>query len=121
MTRHAVRVRRIYDEPTAEDGIRILVDRVWPRGIRKDAAAIDEWVKDVAPSTELRKWYGHVPEKFPQFEQRYREELATSSPRAALDHLRALVTESTVTLLTATKDTEHSQAAVLATLLRESH
>jgi uncharacterized protein YeaO (DUF488 family) len=119
MTRHTVQIRRIYDQPAAEDGIRVLVDRVWPRGIRKEAAALDEWAKDVAPSTELRKWYGHVPAKFPQFEARYRVELATSSPRAALDHLRALAKESTVTLLTATKDVEHSQAAVLAGLLRE--
>ena len=120
MSRHTVRVRRIYDQPAAEDGIRVLVDRVWPRGISKDAAAIDEWVKDVAPSTELRKWYGHVPEKFAQFEARYRDELAQPSERAALDHLRALAEESTVTLVTATKDVEHSQAAVLAGLLRES-
>ncbi|MET9315763.1 DUF488 domain-containing protein [Kribbella sp. NPDC003505] len=118
---HPVRVRRIYDEPGSDDGLRILVDRVWPRGVRKETAAIDEWVKDVAPSTELRQWYGHVPEKFSQFEARYREELATSGPRAALDHLRALATKSTVTLLTATKDTEHSQAAVLATLLQKTH
>jgi uncharacterized protein YeaO (DUF488 family) len=119
MTRHTVRVRRIYEQAEEADGIRILVDRVWPRGVRKDAAAIDEWVKDVAPSTELRKWYGHEPEKFPRFEERYRAELATPAPRAALDHLRALAAESTVTLLTATKDTEHSQAAVLAELLQD--
>jgi uncharacterized protein YeaO (DUF488 family) len=121
MTRHAVQVRRIYDQPTTEDGIRVLVDRVWPRGIRKEAAAIDEWVKDVAPSTELRKWYGHVPERFVQFEARYRDELGQSTSRTALDHLRALAKKSPVTLLTATKDVEHSQAAVLAGLLRQRH
>jgi uncharacterized protein YeaO (DUF488 family) len=119
MTRRAVRVRRIYDEPAAEDGIRILVDRVWPRGIRKEAAAIDEWAKDVAPSTELRKWYGHVPEKFAQFEARYRDELATQTARTALDHLHTLAERDTITLLTATKDVDHSQATVLARLLRE--
>jgi uncharacterized protein YeaO (DUF488 family) len=118
MTAHDVRVRRVYDEAAADDGIRVLVDRVWPRGLRKDSGVLDEWLKDVAPSTELRKWYGHVPEKFAQFEARYRDELATSSARAALDHLRALADESTLTLLTATKDVEHSQAAVLAGLLR---
>ena len=121
MTAHDVRVLRVYEQATADDGVRVLVDRVWPRGLRKDAVVLDEWLKDVAPSTELRKWYGHVAERFPQFEARYREELATSSGRAALDYLRALANESTVTLLTATKDVEHSQAAVLAGLLRESH
>ena len=121
MTAGGVRVRRVYDQAAIDDGIRILVDRIWPRGMRKDAAAIDVWAKDVAPSTELRKWYGHVPEKFSQFEARYREELTTSAPRAALDHPRALAAKSTVTLLTATKDTEHSQAAVLAALLQKTH
>jgi uncharacterized protein YeaO (DUF488 family) len=120
MTRRIVRVRRIYEQPASDDGIRVLVDRVWPRGVRKETAAIDEWVKDVAPSTELRKWYGHVPEKFAQFEARYRDELATATARAALDHLHTLAKGDVVTLLTATKDVDHSQAAVLAGLLRES-
>jgi uncharacterized protein YeaO (DUF488 family) len=119
MTRHTVRVRRIYEAPAAEDGIRVLVDRVWPRGVRKEAAAIDEWAKDVAPSTELRKWYGHVPERFTQFEARYRDELAKPTAWTALDHLRALAKADTLTLVTATKDVDHSQAAVLAHLLRE--
>jgi uncharacterized protein YeaO (DUF488 family) len=114
-------VRRIYDQPAPEDGVRVLVDRVWPRGIRKEAAAIDEWLKDVAPSTELRKWYDHVPERFAQFEVRYRDELEQPTARAALDHLRELAAKSTVTLLTATKDVDHSQAFVLAGLLREPH
>ncbi|MFI6833830.1 DUF488 domain-containing protein [Kribbella sp. NPDC050241] len=121
MTRHTVRVRRIYDQPAADDGIRVLVDRVWPRGIRKKAAAIDEWAKDVAPSTELRKWYGHVPERFEQFEARYRDELATQAGRTALDHLRALAKHDALTLVTATKDVDHSQAAVLTRLLNEPH
>ena len=120
MTRHTVRVRRIYDQPSADDGIRVLVDRIWPRGIRKDAAAIDEWLKDVAPSTELRTWYGHVPEKFAQFEARYRDELAQSAARTALDHLRTLAKRDALTLVTATKDVDHSQATVLARLLQES-
>jgi uncharacterized protein YeaO (DUF488 family) len=119
MKRRAIRVRRIYDEPAAEDGIRVLVDRVWPRGIRKEAAAIDEWAKDVAPSTELRKWYGHVPEKFAQFEARYRNELEAPTARTALHHLSTLAERDTVTLLTATRDADHSQAAVLARLLQE--
>jgi uncharacterized protein YeaO (DUF488 family) len=120
VTRRTVRVRRIYDEPSADDGVRVLVDRVWPRGVRKDAAAIDEWNKDVAPSTDLRKWYGHTPERFTEFETRYREELSEPTVETALDHLRTLAERGTLTLLTATKDVEHSQAAVLAELLAES-
>jgi len=120
MTAGGVRVRRVYDQAAIDDGIRILVDRIWPRGMRKEAAAIDVWAKDVAPSTELRKWYGHVPEKFGQFEARYREELATPPKREALDELRTLARGSTLTLVTATRDVDHSQAAVLAELLRES-
>ncbi|MEU4602606.1 DUF488 family protein [Kribbella sp. NPDC023972] len=119
MTRHTIRVRRIYDDASADDGIRVLVDRVWPRGIRKEVAAIDEWAKDVAPSTELRKWYGHAPEKFAQFEARYRDELATQAGRNALDRLRTLAKRDALTLVTATRDVDHSQAAVLARLLRE--
>jgi uncharacterized protein YeaO (DUF488 family) len=119
MTRRDVRVRRVYDQAATGDGIRVLVDRVWPRGLRKDAAALDEWAKDVAPSTELRKWYGHVPEKFAEFEARYHDELATPTALAALDHLRTLAEGDVLTLLTATRDLDHSQAAVLARLLRE--
>jgi uncharacterized protein YeaO (DUF488 family) len=119
VTSRDVRVRRVYDQVESDDGIRILVDRIWPRGLRKDAAALDEWAKEVAPSTELRKWYGHVPERFAEFEARYRDELATPPAQAALDHLRALAQDATLTLLTATRDVHHSQAAVLADLLRE--
>jgi uncharacterized protein YeaO (DUF488 family) len=120
VTAGGVRVRRIYDQAATGDGIRILVDRIWPRGVRKDAAAINVWAKDIAPSTELRKWYGHAPEKFGQFKARYREELATPPKQEALDELRTLARDSTLTLVTATRDVDHSQAAVLAELLRES-
>ncbi len=119
MTRHDIRVARVYDSAAIGDGTRVLVDRVWPRGMRKETAALDEWVKDVAPSTELRKWYGHVPEKFAQFDARYREELATPTAQTALDHLRTLAQDDVLTLLTATRDVDHSQAAVLAAVLRE--
>ena len=116
-----VRVRRVYDEPSAADGARVLVDRVWPRGLRKDALHLDGWIKDVAPSTELRKWYGHDPARFDEFRQRYLGELAGASQRAALGRLRALASSGKpLTLLTATRDAEHSQAAVLARLLRAS-
>jgi uncharacterized protein YeaO (DUF488 family) len=116
-----VRVRRVYEEPSAADGARILVDRIWPRGLRKDVIRLDDWAKDVAPSAELRTWYGHDPAKFAEFRQRYLGELAGSPQRAALGRLRALAAAGRpLTLLTATRDVEHSQAAVLAQLLRQA-
>jgi uncharacterized protein YeaO (DUF488 family) len=115
-----IRVRRVYDDPQPEDGTRVLVDRIWPRGLRKDAAHLDEWAKDVAPSSELRTWYGHDPAKFGEFRDRYTAELAQGGPQAALGRLRALAAEGPVTLLTATKDIGISQAAVLAQLLQHS-
>jgi uncharacterized protein YeaO (DUF488 family) len=116
-----VRVGRVYDHPESQDGTRVLVDRIWPRGLRKDAARFDEWAKDVAPSSELRTWYGHDPVKFGEFCRRYTAELAQGAPRNALDHLAALAAAGPVTLLTATRDVGHSQAAVLAQLLRQQH
>jgi uncharacterized protein YeaO (DUF488 family) len=116
-----IRVRRVYDQPEAADGARVLVDRIWPRGLRKDAVRLDDWAKDVSPSSELRTWYGHDPAKFDEFRQRYLGELSGSSQRAALGRLRTLAaTGRPLTLLTATKDVDHSQAAVLARLLRQS-
>jgi uncharacterized protein YeaO (DUF488 family) len=85
-----VRFRRVYDEPSDADGARVLVDRIWPRGLRKDALRLDDWAKDVAPSTELRTWYGHDPARFGEFRQRYLGELAGAPQRAALGRLRAL-------------------------------
>jgi uncharacterized protein YeaO (DUF488 family) len=111
------RVKRIYDDPTPDDGLRILVDRVWPRGISKERAHIDEWLRAVAPSTQLRTWYAHDVERFDEFVRRYKVELEGPEQAEALAHLKALVKTSTVTLLTATKDVGLSQAAVLASLL----
>jgi uncharacterized protein YeaO (DUF488 family) len=113
-----VHVRRVYDEASPEDGTRVLVDRMWPRGLAKDVARLDDWAKHVAPSTELRRWYGHDPERFPEFRRRYRAELDQSPRREALGRLRALADRAPLTLLTATRDVEHSHAAVLADLLR---
>jgi len=107
----------VYEEPGTADGTRVLVDRLWPRGLAKEAARIDEWCKDVAPSTDLRRWYGHDPERFAEFTRRYRAELHEPEPAAALAHLRELAGDGPLTLLTATKDAAHSQAAVLADLL----
>jgi uncharacterized protein YeaO (DUF488 family) len=112
-----VRVRRAYDAPAAGDGTRVLVDRVWPRGMTKEALGADEWCKQVAPSTELRRWYAHDPARFAEFTRRYHAELAQPEQAAALAHLRELSTRGPLTLLTATREAERSQAAVLATLL----
>lgn len=112
-----IRVTRVYDDPSPDDGRRILVDRVWPRGFRKDDPRVGTWFKDVAPSNELRKWYNHQPERFDEFAKRYRKELQGSD---ALDELRKLAKQGVVTLVTATRDVEGSQAAVLATLLKSS-
>jgi uncharacterized protein YeaO (DUF488 family) len=113
-----IRVGRIYDAPSPRDGSRVLVDRLWPRGVRKADAHIDAWARDVAPSEELRKWYGHDPAKFTGFRRRYAAELSQGPARAALDELRAMLAAGPVTLLTATRDVAHSQAAVLAGLLQ---
>ena len=115
-----IRVRRVYDTASASDGARVLVDRIWPRGLRKDAARLDCWAKDVAPSAELRTWYRHDPAKFNEFRRRYTAELAGPGPRQDLGRLRTLAADGPVTLLTATRDLSLSQAAVLAQLLRET-
>lgn len=120
MARATVRVRRVYDEVRQDDGARVLVDRVWPRGMKKESARLDEWVKTVAPSTELRKWYGHDPDKFAEFRRCYQQELQSSEAEEALDTLRQRAKSSTLTLLTAAKDVEHSQAQVLADLLTDN-
>ena len=112
-----VRVRRAYDEPEPDDGIRVLVDRIWPRGLTKDKARLDQWLKQVAPSTELRKWYSHDPERFEEFGRRYREELEDAERAQGLKHLRELANSGTLTLLTATRHAEISEAAVLADLI----
>nr|WP_245667285.1 DUF488 family protein [Actinomadura macra] len=103
----------MYEPATVQDGTRVLVDRVWPRGLTKDAARLSHWEKDVAPSTELRKWYGHESDKFPEFKRRYETELQEPTRAAALERLRALAAKGPLTLLTATKDLPHSQAAIL--------
>ncbi|MGH9129154.1 MAG: DUF488 domain-containing protein [Acidimicrobiales bacterium] len=118
-SRAAVRVRRIYEGPAPGDGARVLVDRVWPRGMSRERAALDEWCKAVAPSTELRKWYSHDPDRWELFNQRYREELEKSPERAeALAHLRELAAAGPLTLLTATRRADISEATVLAELLQ---
>jgi uncharacterized protein YeaO (DUF488 family) len=113
-----VRVRRIYEEPSPQDGTRVLVDRIWPRGLTKGKADLDEWCKEIAPSTPLRKWYDHDPERFEEFRRRYRAELEQPQWAAALQHLRELAKDRPLTLLTATKQPDISEAMVLADILR---
>jgi uncharacterized protein YeaO (DUF488 family) len=109
-----VRVARIYDESDPDDGQRILVDRIWPRGIRKDDPRVGTWFKDVAPSKGLREWYHHEPERFDEFAARYEEELRDN---AAFAELRKLTKRGVVTLVTATREVDRSHADVLAKLL----
>jgi len=113
-----VRIRRVYEDPEPDDGARVLVDRVWPRGLAKARAAIDEWCKDVAPSTELRKWYGHDPGRFQEFARRYRIELEDRQRAQAFEHLRGLAEHRQLTVLTATRELAISHAAVLEELIR---
>jgi uncharacterized protein YeaO (DUF488 family) len=108
------RIKRAYEPAAEADGTRVLVDRVWPRGITKEKAAVSEWLKEVAPSTELRKWFGHEPERFAEFRERYRAELKGS---AALEALRRL--KGVVTLVYGAHDETHNQAVVLKELLEE--
>lgn len=116
---HRVRVRRVYDGVDPGRAVRVLVDRVWPRGVRKEDLSLDEWAKDLAPSTDLRKWYAHDVDRFTEFRRRYRAELDAPRGQSALRELRDRSRGRPLTLLTATKDVEHSHAAVLAELLRE--
>ncbi|WP_030269376.1 DUF488 domain-containing protein [Streptomyces sp. NRRL B-24484] len=110
----AVTRRRLHDEPGPDEGTLVLVDRLWPRGLKKADAGFDEWLKTVAPSTELRRWYGHDPDRWTEFRRRYRAELAEPERAEALDHLRELAGRGPLTLLTASRQVEISHAAYLA-------
>ena len=111
----AVVIKRIYEAPAASDGCRVLVDRLWPRGVSKEKAALDVWLKEVAPSPDLREWFGHKPERFKEFSAKYEEELRAN---AAVDELKKLLKEhKTVTLLYAAHDPEINHALVLQKLL----
>jgi uncharacterized protein YeaO (DUF488 family) len=110
-----IKVKRIYDSPSRGDGKRILVDRLWPRGVKKDEAKIDEWLKDIAPSDALRKWFGHDPRKWPAFREKYKKELQERSE--TIGRLRKEAKRGRVTLLFAAKDPEHNNAVVLKELI----
>lgn len=112
-----IRIKRAYESPASTDGDRILIDRLWPRGLTKERARIDAWRRDLAPSDELREWYGHQADRFPRFRERYRMELLRN--RAALVELALATERGPVTLVYAAKDADHSNATVLRELLEE--
>lgn len=109
--------KRVYEEPDPADGVRVLVDRLWPRGLSKEHARVDIWLKDVAPSQELRAWFGHDPAKFAEFRRRYEAELAVEPAKSAFAELREKARAQHVTLVFAARDTEHCNAVVLRELL----
>lgn len=108
-----VRIKRIYDSPipSSEDGKRVLIDRLWPRGLRKDEVVVDEWMKEIAPSSQLRKWFGHDPAKWEEFKKRYRKEL--EGKKEFVEELRKDAKHGTLTILYSAKDTEHNNAVAL--------
>ena len=110
-----VRIKRAYEVPDAEDGERILVDRLWPRGLTKEKAKIDLWLKDVAPSTELRRWFAHDPARWTEFQSRYKAELKSNKEQLSL--LRQEAAKGTVTLIYGAKDQEHNEAVILQKIL----
>jgi uncharacterized protein YeaO (DUF488 family) len=111
-----VRLKRAYDAAMASDGYRVLIDRLWPRGVAREKAHLDEWARELAPSAGLRRWFGHDPERFAQFRLRYSEELAAHEPK--LHELRQRARNGTLTLVYGARDTEHNDAVVLAEVLR---
>lgn len=110
-----IRLKRAYEPAGADDGVRILVDRLWPRGISKEEAAVDRWLKEIAPSAELRRWFGHDPARWEEFRRRYTRELHDNA--ALLDELRGLARHGTVTLVYGARDEAHNDAVVLRDLL----
>lgn len=113
-----LKLKRVYETPSSDDGVRILVERLWPRGLTKDKAKIDIWLKEIAPSTELRKWYSHIPEKWPDFQKRYKLELKGKDN--LVKELKEIVDATDVTLVFAAKDLERNSAVLLKSVLEET-
>ena len=111
-----IQIKRVYDDKSDDDGYRVFVDRLWPRGVSKEDAHFDEWIKELAPSTELRKWFNHKPERFDEFSKRYRKELKEQDEK--LDELRDIAKTKKVTLLYAAKDIEINNAVVIRDVLK---
>ncbi len=114
-----IKIKRVYEQPDKNDGRRILVDRLWPRGLTKEKAGVDVWLKDIAPSTELRKWFGHDPDRWEEFTERYRAELAEASKMGILRDIAERADEENVTLLFGAKDTRHNDARALEAFVGE--
>ena len=112
-----IAIKRVYEPAADEDGHRVLIDHIWPRGVSREKAHLDEWLKELAPSDDLRRWFDHVPERFPEFRDRYRAELAEHGPQ--LERLRELARTGRVTIVYAARDEEHNNAVVLGELLRD--
>jgi uncharacterized protein YeaO (DUF488 family) len=113
MSKPAIHIKRAYDPPAKADGRRVLVDRVWPRGVSKDELQLDAWYRDLAPSTQLRKWFGHDPERWPEFRKRYLAELRAAGIRERVKELAALAKDGKLTLVYGARDEEHNQAVAL--------
>ncbi|WHZ21184.1 MAG: DUF488 domain-containing protein [Nitrospira sp.] len=113
-----LRLKRAYEPVASDDGVRILIDRLWPRGLSKADAALNEWIKDIAPSTELRQWFGHDPDRWPEFRRRYRAELQQHTQE--LERIRTLARAQTVTLVYSAHDETHNDAVVLQEVLLEA-
>lgn len=111
-----VRLKRAYEQPTASDGYRVLIDRLWPRGVSRERAKLDQWERELPPSTELRRWFGHDPSRFEEFRRRYIEELRHH--RSRISELRRRARQGTLTLVYSARDSEHNDAVVLAEVLR---
>ena len=111
-----IQIKRVYDAPAPSDGYRVLIDRLWPRGVSKERARLDEWARELAPSTELRRWFGHDPSRFEEFRRRYTEELVTQEDK--LRELRSRTRTGTVTVVYSARDTRHNDAVVIAEILR---
>lgn len=112
-----IKIKRIYEDPSDDDGYRVLVDRIWPRGVSKERTKPDDWVKNIAPTDKLRKWFAHDPDKFDEFARMYREEL--EDKKEELDRIRKKAKKQTVTLLYGARDTEHNQAVILQNVLKK--
>jgi uncharacterized protein YeaO (DUF488 family) len=114
-----IKIKRVYEQPDKDDGRRILVDRLWPRGLTKEKAGVDLWLKEIAPSTELRKWFGHDPDRWEEFKERYRAELEEAGKMEVLRNIAQKAREENVTLLFGAKDTRHNDARALEAFIGE--